>query len=227
MPKPRRRSSSRSSTCAWIVTSSAVVGSSAISSLGRRRSRSRSSRAGACRRTAGADSRRRGDAASGMLHADRAARSRGRARPARQTFSCSRSTSDDLPPTVSTGLSEVIGSWKIMRDLACRAPRASPSRQRRAGRAPSKQMRPEAIFALSAAAGASARTPSATCRSPNSPTIARSRRARTAKLQSRAPASWSGKRDRQVVGHRAGLSASSALGRDRGLRASFSPSPIG
>jgi hypothetical protein len=38
IPFWRRRPSSRSRICAWIVTSSAVVGSSAISSLGRQAS---------------------------------------------------------------------------------------------------------------------------------------------------------------------------------------------
>jgi hypothetical protein len=74
MPSSRCRPRSRSRICAWIVTSSAVVGSSAISSAACRRAPSRSSRAGACRPRAGADSRR-GGARPGIRPA-RAARAR-------------------------------------------------------------------------------------------------------------------------------------------------------
>ena len=100
--------------CAWIVTSSAVVGSSAISSSGCRRAPSRSSRAGACRRRAGAGTRRRAARARGCCtsaqHLDgaRSSASRGRA------CWCSTTVSAICSPTVSTGLSEVIGSWKII-----------------------------------------------------------------------------------------------------------------
>ena len=58
IPSSARSSQSRSRICAWIVTSSAVVGSSAISSLRLEHAAPwRSSRAGACRRRTGAGSR--------------------------------------------------------------------------------------------------------------------------------------------------------------------------
>jgi hypothetical protein len=53
MPSSSRRSMSRSSTCAWMVTSSAG-GLTAMSSLGRQAATWRSSQAGAGRRRAGA-----------------------------------------------------------------------------------------------------------------------------------------------------------------------------
>ena len=81
--------------CAWIVTSSAVVGSSAISSSGRRRAPSRSSRAGACRPRTGADSRR---AAAAARDADQLAASRSRVlrRLGAPSAWCSRSGFADL-----------------------------------------------------------------------------------------------------------------------------------
>ena len=60
MPSSARKSRSSSRICAWIVTSSAVVGSSAIRRRGRHAMRWRSSRAGACRLTDDADIHRRG-----------------------------------------------------------------------------------------------------------------------------------------------------------------------
>ena len=66
MPRSRCRSSRRSRICAWMVTSSAVVGSSAISSAGCRRSPWRSSPAGSCRPRAGAGRRRAARSGDGM-----------------------------------------------------------------------------------------------------------------------------------------------------------------
>ena len=65
MPISRCRRAIRSRIWAWMVTSRAVVGSSAMSSPVGRRAPWRSSPAGACRRTSDAD-RHRGSAGSGM-----------------------------------------------------------------------------------------------------------------------------------------------------------------
>jgi hypothetical protein len=74
----------------------------------------RSSRAGACRPRAGADTRRCARrAAHGMRPARAAPSARARARGPVQP-SCSRSDSAIWSPMVSTGFSEVIGSWKII-----------------------------------------------------------------------------------------------------------------
>ena len=79
VPNSRCRSRISSSTCAWTVTSSAVVGSSAMSSVGLQRHRHRDHRrAAACRRRTGAGSRRPAVAAAGC-RPGRAARRRGRA----------------------------------------------------------------------------------------------------------------------------------------------------
>ena len=66
MPNSSRRSISRSRICAWMVTSSAVVGSSAISSCGRQASAMAIITRWRCRRRAGADSRAMRRAAEGM-----------------------------------------------------------------------------------------------------------------------------------------------------------------
>ena len=108
---------------------------------GCRRAPWRSSRAGACRPRAGADTREARRCASGMptrlQHLDGAVLGR---RAGSRPW-CSRSVSRDLPADVSTGLRLVIGSWKIMRDLVAAhlahlALGAAP-----AGRVPWKRMR--------------------------------------------------------------------------------------
>ena len=77
------------------------------------RARWRSSRAGACRRRTGADSRRAG-ARRPECRRGSSARARGarRARPSSAVWACR--FSSICRPTGSTGLSAVIGSWKIM-----------------------------------------------------------------------------------------------------------------
>ena len=86
----------------------------------------RSSRAGAGRPTAGADRRRRGARARGCRCAP-AARWRARAPAFGRSASCSSSTSPIWLPTVYSGFSAVIGSWKIMPMRAPRMPRISRS----------------------------------------------------------------------------------------------------
>ena len=100
----------------------------------------RSSPAGACRRRAGADTRRARRCGSGMRtsvqHLDGAlAAPRARDRPW-----CSSSVSAIWRPTVSTGLSEVIGSWKIIEMSLPRSARICALARRRAGRWPSKRI---------------------------------------------------------------------------------------
>ena len=96
----------------------------------RRRAPWRSSRAGACRRTAGADSRRAPLAATGMPHQLQHLDGASRAPPAATTADVRQDRLDDLVAEVKTGLSEVIGSWKIIDDRGCRAARASLVGQR-------------------------------------------------------------------------------------------------
>ena len=105
---------SRSRICAWMVTSSAVVGSSAISSL--RAAGERHGDHHALAHAAGQLVRIVVDAALRRRECARApaARSRARARPAARARLVRRSASTICSPTVSTGLSEVIGSWKII-----------------------------------------------------------------------------------------------------------------
>ena len=125
------RSRIRSRICAWMVTSSAVVGSSAISSFGLQASamaiitRWRMPPESWC----GYSRTRR--SGSGM---PTSAASRPPAPRASRADSpwCSRSVSPICRPTVSTGLSEVIGSWKIIemslpRMLAHLRARAAPA----------------------------------------------------------------------------------------------------
>ena len=79
---------------------------------------SRSSRAAACRRTSGADSRRTRRSRIGDADELAASRSRDLAAPrALSTRWCSMTASAIWSPIVKTGLRDVIGSWKIMRDL--------------------------------------------------------------------------------------------------------------
>ena len=107
--------------CAWIVTSSAVVGSSAISSAGLQDSamaiitRCRMPPENSC----GYCLRR----FSGLGMPTRASRSMARCLAcALSSFMCRTIASVSCRPTVSTGLSEVIGSWKI---IAMRLPRSA------------------------------------------------------------------------------------------------------
>ena len=128
MAMPRSRCSSRrsSSTCAWIVTSSAVVGSSAISSSGS----AASAPAIITRCFIPPDSwcgysyrRRRG---SGTRTAS--SNSSARAMLAlRDSLRCRRNGSQICWPTVITGFSDIIGSWKIMPIVAPRIPRICTS----------------------------------------------------------------------------------------------------
>jgi hypothetical protein len=106
-----RRSSSR--ICAWMVTSSAVVGSSAISTRGAQAmamaiiTRWHMPPDNSCGK---ASSRAAG---SGMPTCTSSASARARAGAPRSP-SCRASTSMICAPTVATGFSEDIGSWKIM-----------------------------------------------------------------------------------------------------------------
>ena len=133
MPSSRCSERSRSRIWPWMVTSSAVVGSSAIRGSGRRSARARSSRAGACRRRTptGSGRARRWDRGCRPW---RAGRRRGRAPPARPTSSWTCTTSVICAPMVWTGENELIGSWKIMpmRRAADRLDRlAVPAQSRR------------------------------------------------------------------------------------------------
>src|SRR6476660_487852 len=119
------RSAMSSRICFWIVTSSAVVGSSAISSLG-----SQAIAIAIITRCCwppescdGNESMRR--SGSGMPTSR--SRSTARLRAARPDLPmCRRSTSSSCQPTVKTGFSDVIGSWKIIEMSAPRSLRSSP-----------------------------------------------------------------------------------------------------
>jgi hypothetical protein len=112
----------RSRICAWIVTSSAVVGSSAISSFRRADERHRDHRALAhAARQVDADRRRCATPATESgppQHLDRLL-ARRLARPSRDGAA---GPSTIWSPIVNAGLSEVIGSWKI---IAISLPRRS------------------------------------------------------------------------------------------------------
>ena len=147
MPSSSRRRSSSFRIWSWMVTSSAVVGSSASSSVGRAGERDGDHRALAhaagelVRVVVEALARRPGCRPWSSSSTARAApRARGRGRCGRRRLS------SICRPTVSTGLSAVIGSWKIMaisRAAHARAARARGSadagprpRQRDAARRP-------------------------------------------------------------------------------------------
>ena len=118
---PRERFSSASSDriCAWIVTSSAVVGSSAMSNSGRRTTQSRSSPAAASRPTTHADI-----GASAAPHRSRGPDSTAPTRasaPPRKTRRCVEQWAPQSDrPMRMCGVSEVMGSWNTM---PIRAPR--------------------------------------------------------------------------------------------------------
>ena len=91
---------------------------------GCRRARSRSSRAGACRPRSGAGSRRGARAARGMRTSSSSSTRASCAPASARRRRCRRSVSVICVPIVSVGLSEVIGSWKI---IAISRPRTSSS----------------------------------------------------------------------------------------------------
>ena len=113
IPSRLRRSSISSRICFWIVTSSAVVGSSAISSLGSQASaiaimtRCRIPPENWC----GYSLRRSLGCGSPTRPSTSAARS---IACSRDTSRCSSTASAICLPTVIVGLSEVSGSWKII-----------------------------------------------------------------------------------------------------------------
>ena len=122
-----RRSSSR--ICACTVTSSAVVGSSAISIRGLHAMRWRSSPVGACPpRTDGGTAARR--APGRGCRPRRAARRPRFGAPARDMPVCASASRATCAPTVSTGLRAVIGSWKIIASSAPRTVRSCRSLSR-------------------------------------------------------------------------------------------------
>src|SRR5438876_295323 len=140
IPCCARSARSRSRISAWMVTSSAVVGSSAISTRGSheiaiaiitrcrmppesRWGWSRARRAGSGMPTSASSSTARSQASR------------------RETGRWSRTASAIWLPTVSTGLSDVIGSWKIMARPAPRTARMSRSGSVRRSR-PSKETLP-------------------------------------------------------------------------------------
>ena len=108
----------------------------------RRRAPWRSSPAGACRRTAGADSRRARRSASGMPHLSQQLDGAVARRRARSGPRAARSVSAIWSPTVNTGLSDVIGSWKIMRDLAAADRAHASARRGAAGPRPRSRISP-------------------------------------------------------------------------------------
>jgi hypothetical protein len=129
MPSSAWRSRSNSRICAWIVTSSAVVGSSAISSFGRQAiamaiiTRWRMPPESRC----GYSSTRR--AASGMRTRSSSSIARRRAAAPSSPWWRAR-VSPIWSATVRTGFSEDIGSWKIIAISAPRICRISRSEAR-------------------------------------------------------------------------------------------------
>ena len=134
MPRLRWRSRISFRICACVVTSSAVVGSSAISS--RRLERQRHGDHDALALAAG-ELVRVGAARCVRGRAGRpraAAPARSRVAPSASAAPCASNISAIWSPIRITGLSAVIGSWKIMRDAGGRAARASRRRRASAGR---------------------------------------------------------------------------------------------
>ena len=170
MPRSACRRLSSSRICAWIVTSSAVVGSSAISTSG-----STASAAAIMARCFsppeswnGYSWKRR--APSGMPTASSSSSARLRAaaprRPAWRSI-----TSTTWRPTVSTGLSAVDGSWKIIATRRPRTARIAASGSASRSLPPSSTLPP----ATRAASGSSRMTDSAVIDlpQPDSPTSAK------------------------------------------------------
>ena len=121
MPSSSRRRTRSSRICAWMVTSSAVVGSSAIKSLGWQASaiaimtrwrRPPESSCGYC-------AKRRSGAPIPTMRSSSSTRARIAAPP---MLRCRRSVSPIWKPTGKVGFRLVIGSWKIM---PMRLPRTS------------------------------------------------------------------------------------------------------
>ena len=232
---PQLRSSS--STCACTVTSSAVVGSSAISTLAARaRWPWRSARAGACRRRTGADSRRRARCGSGIC--TRASSLDGAlarlAPPDRQM------RAQHLDDLVADREHRVQRGQRVLEHHArCRAPRTPPQllgRRASAGRrhrtAPRPAMTRPGLGTQPERRGGR----SWSCRSPTSPTTASVSPVRTASETSstmaRRPAFSPGTAcgqaaDREMARQVAACStaASAVLRRICGSSVSRSPSP--
>ena len=167
MPSVWRSRPNSSRICAWVVTSSAVVGSSAISSRG--------SQISAAAITARC--RMPPDSSCG----NRVSCSRGRGSPTRSSISaaasraadllaprCSRSVSPTWSPIRWVGFSEVIGSWKTMPTSAPRTLRSSRSASPVSSR-PASAMLPR-VIAFSGSSPASAR-PRVDLPQPDSPTM--------------------------------------------------------
>ncbi len=145
MPSRARRSASRSRICAWMVTSSAVVGSSASSRAGSHSS----ARAMPTRWRMPPDSSCGNcfSRASGSPMPTRRSSSPARSSAARRPSPvCQRRISVSWRPMDSTGFSEVAGFWKI---IAMRRPRMAASRAGGAASrsSPSNTMRPAVIRA--------------------------------------------------------------------------------
>ena len=159
-PRSRWRSASRRSTCAWTITSSAVVGSSAISIRGSHaiasaiRTRWRwppDSWCGYARRAP----RRQAH----QLEQLRPPASRGSPR----SRECSRIASAIWSPTRCTGLSVWSAPWKTIASSVQRTARSRPGFMSNTS-SPSSSTSP--VTSCPAAAGAAAPTPSWTCHSP-------------------------------------------------------------
>ncbi len=174
MPVSARRSAIRPRISRWVVTSSAVVGSSAMSSLGRQESaiaiitrwrRPPDSSCGCCRKRRAASAMR----TFASMRALSSSASR-RLRPR-----CRRSVSASWSPMASTGLSEVIGSWKIIAISAPRTRRISASgsaARSRVAAPPRHSTRPASIRPPSRAISRRTASAVADLPEPDSPTIA-------------------------------------------------------
>ena len=125
-----------------MVTSSAVVGSSAISTAGCRRAPSRSSRAGACRRRAGAGIASARRSRLGDAHERAASRPRALARAPRPRPWCSMQRLGDL---LADGHHRIERGHRLLedhRDLRCRGCAHLGLARAPAGSRPSKRMPP-------------------------------------------------------------------------------------
>jgi hypothetical protein len=213
MPSRSRSERRTSSTPAWIVTSSAVVGSSAIRTFGSQAipiaitTRWRIPPESWC----GYSSTRWPGA--GMPTDARSSTVRSRA-SRRFSPRCMRSTSPTWHPTVSTGFSELIGSWKI---IEISRPRIS---RRRAGELASRSSEPNPARPVTTAPGPS--RPSSDIAvtllpQPDSPTIAstspRSRPKDTRSTACTAPSSPPKRTERSLTSRSAISGRSAGRGR--------------
>ena len=141
MPNRAFRSVSRSRICAWMVTSSAVVGSSAIRMSGSFASAIAIITRCRCPPDSSCGYDRSRAAGSGMPTSSSNSTIRARAFAPRNPL-CSASDSPICLSTVCSGFNDVIGSWKTMAILA---PRICRNRDSGAPRSscPSKRMLPE------------------------------------------------------------------------------------